>query len=108
MSNPAAPRDRGLQPERTALAWTRTSLAVLANGAVLAVKEFPHYSTPLPVIGAAFAVVVAAITYVVGLQRQRTLGRRPLPHRITPTREVHLLGALVLALIVVVAVGAVG
>lgn len=105
MTAAATPRDPGLQPERTSLAWTRTSLAVLANGGVLLVKEFPHYSRPLPLVEAGLATVIAAITYVVGLRRQRTLARRPLPDRITPRREVTLIGALVLALVVLIAIG---
>jgi uncharacterized membrane protein YidH (DUF202 family) len=33
------PRDNGLQAERTVLAWTRTSFAFLANGALLMVRD---------------------------------------------------------------------
>jgi len=69
------------------------------------VKEFPHYRGTLPLIGAGIAAVVALLTYAIGVRRQRTLGRRPLPEPITPRREVRLVGALVLLLIGVIAVG---
>jgi uncharacterized membrane protein YidH (DUF202 family) len=96
----------GLQPERRALAWTRTSFAVLANGALLMVRNlhgefgfrgdngsFRHFAVGL-------AVALALCTYLIGVRRQRTLARRPLPQRVTPRREVHLVGIAVLVLIV--------
>jgi uncharacterized membrane protein YidH (DUF202 family) len=88
----------GLQAERTSLAWTRTSFAVLGNGALLLVKQLPYYRSPGALILAGIAAVVALVVYVVGLQRQRTLARRPLPRHITPRREVHVMGGLVIAL----------
>jgi uncharacterized membrane protein YidH (DUF202 family) len=100
-----APRDRGLQPERTSLAWTRTSLAVLANAAVLLVTEFPRYKGPLPLIEASLVAAVAVITYLVGIRRQRTLAQAPLPISITPRREVQLVGLLVVGMIAIVAIG---
>lgn len=89
----------GLQSERTALAWTRTSLAVLANGALLMMKDFHAGSDPPQVVAAGCAVILAIFTYLIGIRRQRTLARRPLPRRITPRREVHLVAASILLLI---------
>jgi hypothetical protein len=50
------------------------------------------------------AAGVALCTYLIAMQRQRTLGHRPLPARITPRRQVYLVGTAVLALIIVTAV----
>ncbi|HME46771.1 DUF202 domain-containing protein [Mycobacterium sp.] len=97
-------RAGGLQAERTALAWTRTSFAVLGNGVLLVLKQLPHYRGSAPLSLAGIAAVVALCVYVIGLQRQRTLARRPLPDEITPRREVQLVGGLLIALTLVVAV----
>jgi uncharacterized membrane protein YidH (DUF202 family) len=95
---------RGLQPERTVLAWTRTSFALLANGALLTVKNL-HGAAPLErLIPALLAAAAAACTYLIALQRQRTLQRRPMPAEITPGRQVYIVGIAVLVLITVTAV----
>lgn len=91
------------QAERTALAWGRTSLAVLVNGILLIVKDAHHYDGPLRAIGAGLAVVIALSVYVVGRRRQRTLAERPLPRQITAGNEVQLVGLAVLVLIAVTA-----
>jgi uncharacterized membrane protein YidH (DUF202 family) len=86
------------------LAWTRTSFALLANGALLTIKNL-HRGEGLPqLIPALFAVAVAACTYAIALQRQRTLEQRPIPARITPRRQVYVVGIAVLLLIAVTAV----
>jgi uncharacterized membrane protein YidH (DUF202 family) len=96
--------ERGLGPERTLLAWTRTSFALLANGVLLTIKNL-HSADGLPgLIPAILAATAAACTYVIALQRQRTLERRPLPPRINPRRQVYVVGVAVLVLIVVTAV----
>jgi uncharacterized membrane protein YidH (DUF202 family) len=93
---------RGLQAERTALAWTRTSLALLANGVVLLVKDFSLSRGPVPLVLAGFAAATALSAYLIGVRRHRTLSLRPLPQRITTRREVYLVGVSVLGLIVAV------
>ena len=40
------PRANGLPAERTTLAWTRTSFAFLANGALLTLKDLHSYYPP--------------------------------------------------------------
>jgi len=88
------------------LAWTRTSFALLANGALLTIKNL-HAGEGLPrLIPALLAAVAAACTYTIALQRQRTLERRPIPARITPRRQVYGVGLAVLVLIAVTAVAA--
>ncbi len=88
--------------DRTALAWTRTSFAFLANGALLTIKDLHGPKSYAP---AALAVAVAAGTYAIALRRQRTLQQDPLPARVTPRRQVYFIGTAVLVLIVVTMVG---
>jgi uncharacterized membrane protein YidH (DUF202 family) len=84
------------QPERTSLAWTRTSLAMLANGVLLSLKDT---RSAVHIAAAVAAAALALSTYLIGLRRQRFLARRPLPDRLSPRREVYLTGAAVIALI---------
>jgi uncharacterized membrane protein YidH (DUF202 family) len=102
--HPRNHQDGGLQAERTALAWTRTSLGVLANGALLMLKGFHGYTGWVRIVAVALALTLALSTYLIGTRRQRTLGCHPLPQRITPRREVYLLGTSVLVLVVISAV----
>jgi uncharacterized membrane protein YidH (DUF202 family) len=88
------------QAERTALAWTRTSLGVLANGALLLLKDAHRDANALRFVAAAFAALLALSTYLIAARRQRTLAKRPLPKRISPRREVYLVGAAIIVLIV--------
>ena len=93
----------GQAADRTTLAWTRTSFAFLANGALLMVKELHGPVGPTAFIPALLAAAVALGTYVIAVQRQRTLQRRPIPTRITP-RPVYVIGTATLVLIAVTAV----
>lgn len=98
----AGPRESGeggLQAERTALAWTRTSLALLANGAVLLLRDIRNFPGRLGMAAVGFALLVAVATFAIGRHRQRVLSRRPLPHRLTPRLAVHLLAFSVLVLV---------
>jgi hypothetical protein len=79
-------------------------LAVLANGALLMVRSFHAYNGSGRLFAVGLAGILALITCLIGRRRQRTLAHRPLPQRITPRREVHLVGISVLVLILVAAV----
>ncbi|MFL6082533.1 MAG: DUF202 domain-containing protein [Mycobacterium sp.] len=91
----------GTQPERTTLAWTRTSLAVLANGAILLLQRTHSDADPLRFVAAGIAALLALAAYLIGVRRQRILAQRPLPDRISPRREVYLTGGAIIALIVI-------
>lgn len=97
-----SPGPEGLQAERTALAWSRTSLAVMVNGVLLVLTEPRNDAPP---IAAALAALIAVTVYLVGVRRQRTLARRPLPERVTARAQVQLVGVAVLVLIVVTVLG---
>ena len=91
----------GTQPERTALAWTRTSLAVLANGAIMLIQHTNRNASPLHFVAAGVAAALALSTYLIGARRQRILAQRPLPHHISPRRDVYLTGSAIIALILI-------
>ena len=94
----------GLQAERTTLAWTRTSFALLANGALLTMKNLHSANGLAGLIPALLAATAASCTYLIALQRQRTLEQRPIPAQINPRRQVYIVGMAVLVLISVTAV----
>jgi uncharacterized membrane protein YidH (DUF202 family) len=99
-----SPGPEGLQAERTALAWTRTSLAVLVNGVLLVLKQ-PRHEGALRPVAALLAGFIAVAIYLVGVRRQRTLARKPLPEHVTARGHVQLVGVAVLVLIGVTALG---
>lgn len=93
--------DRGLQVQRTSLAWTRTAFAVLGNGALLMVHYIADRKGGFGIVAVTAAVLVALAVFLVGVRRQRTLARSPLPSRIAPVIEVYVVTAGVLFLIAV-------
>ncbi len=90
--------------DRTALAWTRTSFAFLANGALLMIKNLHGAVGAEAFLPAVLAAAVALSTYVIALRRQRTLQQEPPPARVTPRRQVYFIGTAVLVLILVTTV----
>lgn len=96
--------DPGLQAQRTSLSWTRTALAVLANGAVLMLHDLADHRAGIGLLSAGVAAAIAFLVFVAGMRRQRVLARHPLPSNITPTAEVH---AVTTALFVLIAVSVV-
>ena len=66
-------RWRETQAERTTLAWTRTSLGVLANGLLLLIKVPHRDADSLKLAAAGFAALLALSTYLIAARRQRTI-----------------------------------
>lgn len=95
------PANDGLQPERTALSWSRTSLGMLGNGALLLLRDVHYYTGPLRLFPAGLAAVITLATYLIGRQRQHLLRRRPLPDQLAPRWQIRVIGTSVLILIVV-------
>ena len=67
-------RDPGLQPERTALAWTRTGLAAAAVSLLL-MRAAWHTSNPYLVTAAALIVATSLAFQRLALRRRRELLR---------------------------------
>lgn len=55
-ASPAAPGDRGLQPERTSLAWRRTALSV-AVGSLVGLRVLPPHLGVLGYVACALGLV---------------------------------------------------
>lgn len=104
MTQSGVPRPSSLPAERTILAWTRTSFAFLVNGVLLTIKDWHGAKGPATLIPPILAGAAALCCFLITLQRQRTLGQRPLPTRITARTSVYTVGIAVLVLIVVTAV----
>ncbi|KWX68187.1 DUF202 domain-containing protein [Mycobacterium sp. NAZ190054] len=97
MTREALAQDRGLQPERTDLAWTRTSLAVLVAGGLLVAKDRDLAALaerPARVVVGIAAALVTGVVLLIGVRRRRTLTAGPR----TARREVLGAGAAVVTL----------
>ncbi|MFF2372551.1 DUF202 domain-containing protein [Agromyces sp. NPDC058110] len=92
------PRDPGLQPERTALAWSRTGLAIAVN-AVLALRD--GLSSDQPALSAAGVVlfVLAAVAIAHGAVRRRQLDAR---REVVPPSPAVMLGVTATVLLAAV------
>jgi uncharacterized membrane protein YidH (DUF202 family) len=104
LTRSGVPRPSSLSAERTTLAWTRTSFAFLVNGVLLTIKDWHGAKGPAALIPATLAGAAALCSFLITLHRQRTLGQRPIPTRITARAPVYIVGVAVLVLIVVTAV----
>jgi uncharacterized membrane protein YidH (DUF202 family) len=75
--SPPSP-DPGLQPQRTALAWNRTALAVCVN-ALLVLRLGEQSHQVLTTVLGIFLLVAAAGTVAAGRWRRQALERTPAP-----------------------------
>ena len=94
MKAPLPARDPGLQAERTALAWSRTALAILGNG--LLALRYGWMSGRVPIMVLALALLLgAAIVHVEGLRRRHEL--LDAPQLTAPAGSINMVAAIALA-----------
>ena len=94
----------GLQPQRTDLAWSRTSFAILVNGLLVAGREVLRpSSSPTQLIYAlcAVAAVASVVVAVIGRRRRRVLGEHSAPLHRSDTAAIMTTAVAVLTTIVV-------
>jgi uncharacterized membrane protein YidH (DUF202 family) len=107
MTRQALAQDRGLQSERTLLAWTRTALAGSTSGVVILLRDrdvanLVHHPARLVVGG--LALVVAAGALALGLRRRRELAVQPLPRSAPARQGIMSVGVAVVFLSVLVVI----
>lgn len=66
------PRDAGLQAERTALAWSRTALAMWVNALLVLRTGWANGVAPITTLGVVLFIAAGA-AMVYGAQRRRSL-----------------------------------
>ncbi|GGX26835.1 hypothetical protein GCM10010297_55140 [Streptomyces malachitofuscus] len=97
---PAAERDPGLQPERTRLAWRRTTLSSTVV-AVLAGKTAVASGGPVGVVAAAGVLCCACWVgfLAVAHRRIRGLASSPVPAGLVPRYAVAAVGCVVVTVV---------
>lgn len=101
----AAGLDRGLQPERTTLSWSRTGLALVTVSAVF-LRWLPHYGPAMLLLPLITLVCAIVITMTHNRRTHRAVaGIRDEPHRRV---DVVQPGAFLALVSVLVALGAAG
>ena len=95
----AAGMDRGLQPERTTLSWSRTGLALVTVSAVF-LRWLPHYGPAMLLLPLLTLVCAIVITMTHNRRTHRAVaGIQAEPNRhvdvVQPVAFLALVGALV-------------
>jgi uncharacterized membrane protein YidH (DUF202 family) len=70
-----APRDPGLQAERTALAWSRTGLAVFVNALLALRSGWLSSQAPITVLGITLLIASAAAALFGAWRRRHLMSR---------------------------------
>lgn len=91
------PEDPGLQPQRSALAWSRTTIAAVINGVLILTHDLRDVAVLIPGV---LAIAIATATLAIGCSRRAVLSQRPLPAPLAAPTAVHLVGWSVVALCV--------
>lgn len=99
--------DPGLARERTSLSWTRTSLAVMANGLLVMVRHEKAFPLPVAACLAGLSLVVALLALVNAALRSGVV-RQPGAEVGAPTGSVVTLGVGVTVLCLATGVAIVG
>lgn len=99
--NGTTPQDPGLQAERTALAWSRTGLALGANG-LLACRAGMVGPRPLALLLGGLLLAAAVVVMVGGTARRRRLARGDV-RAVSPVMAAGVVAACLLACLAAVA-----
>lgn len=89
-------QDPGLQPERTALAWRRTALAIAVNGGLLVRSALQSGSAVLGLV-AGLVLLAALGVFGFGAARRNALLREGTPRAPHGALLLFVLGAVLLA-----------
>jgi uncharacterized membrane protein YidH (DUF202 family) len=95
-------RDPGVQGERTALAWSRTSLAMLANSLLALRAGVLAGNTEIAVLALGL-IGAAAATFAYGRRRRRLLLQAGTPAAVPASDIAVIAGAAVFACVVMAA-----